>query len=287
MYTRDLIDLSKGILVSFESTAPITEMKPMSDDGRTFGIPLMYFDSISRNDNLYPAYDYVRSLDESTYVQECIAAKIWYGEAEHPDTEGLTLQRLTKVDPDRIAWRIHGYTRVNDRLDGVVTWMEPKGIDYWNRWKATPGGNNIAASTRTYTPNYIKKEISGRTVLVKKYPMSPVTFDCVLMPGFKLARRQDPDTFATINNTKDLVKGGLSELNEFGYESVKQTILTPERFKSDLISCESVTMLQDLYKFDMKNAKIKSFENGRLIVDTGNGTTLNMATNNYVRNELF
>ena len=176
-----LVDISRPIIVSCESFTELKNSKCVSDDGSIWDIDLMYFDMLSRNNNLYPMDDTKRSFQESTFVQENLRNRTWYGELEHPAAES-SLSRFMFIEPTRYAWNIFEMHDAGDHFTGKVGLCAPLGtsIVLPNTRKF---GSNYAASCRISTPNYITRNENGQKIYVKKYKMYPITFDLVTTPG--------------------------------------------------------------------------------------------------------
>ena len=259
----EIIDLSRPIYFSNESTSIINSKSNYDIHNakkNQFVITLMQLDEISRNNNRYPAIDFIKAIKESSRIEELITNNCLFGEAEHPYIESgeMTAQRMFRIDPDNILWRIVKIWIENGTtIKGILQWAEPKGKIY--RTNVEEHDMNIAASVRSYTPNVVKRVIGGRTILDKVFPLFPVTWDGVLLPGFENTRRLDEKQFS------------LSHKDQFGIESLNQIyadkMLTECYIKNpakelmgminDIHSTESAQIIGDLYGFDITKAKIK------------------------------
>ena len=269
---RELVDLSKPIIVGMESYAPFTEAKVMSDDGLDWHIPLMFFDMCSRNANLYPLHDTKQSFTESTFVQENLRNRTWYGEAEHPPADS-PMSRFMFIEPTRYAWNITSLEDHGDHYEGNVSLCAPlgTGIIHPNTKRL---GSNYAASCRIATPNYVVKEQGGKKIYVKKYKMYPITFDCVTTPGIPPCR---------------LIKDGVYKPGPVGVgqESSNAAMLAEFTNPADevikmMASEESGRIIQDIYGIDFKNAHAILTKDNKVKLSTEDGLTATVALNSYI-----
>jgi hypothetical protein len=256
---RDIIDLSRPIIVSMENFTDLKNAAPVSDDGTIWDIDLMYLDKESRNHNLYPVDDTRRSIAESEFIQENLRNRTWYGESEHPPSDS-SLSRFLFIEPTRYMWNILSMEFKGDKYRGRVGLCEPLGLGI-----VLPNmkrfGSNYAASCRIYTPNFIEKEMNGKKIIIKKYKMYPVTFDGVTMPGYADCRVANPNDYHP---------------RPFGKESsfVDIKFDNPAAELLKIMSSENCRILEDCYHIDfkkqailMKDYKIKlSSEDGISII---------------------
>lgn len=274
----DIVDWSKPIMVSMESFTSLTEANVVSSDGYTLRIPLMKFDVLSRNSNFYPRDDTIRSFNESTYVRENLKNRTWFGELEHPPADS-PMSRFLYVEPTRYAWCILNYQNTGDGFTGDVTLVKPLGIDIVHD-NIKRLGSNYAASCRIYTPNY--KEISkgGRTVIVKKYKMSPITFDCVSMPGIEACRLVDPNVYKA---------GPINVSSESYYNQGANVIFdNPIQAISDAIkSSESGRILEDFYGVNLSKKNMVLTKDNRLRLSTESGDVISVPLNSAIINSIF
>lgn len=263
---HELIDLTRPIIVSMESYTSLQNAHVVSDDGLTWHIPLMYFDICSRNNNLYPSNDTKRSFIESTFVQENLRNRTWYGEAEHPPADS-PMSRFMFIEPQRYAWNIMSLEDKGDHYEGDVGLCAPMGTDV-----IVPNtkrfGSNYAASCRIATPNYVVKEQGGKKIYVKKYKLFPVTFDCVTTPGIPQCR---------------LVKDGVYKAGESLAPSMIAEFSNPaDEIVKMMASEESGRILQDIYGIDYKNAKAVLTKDNKVKLSTESGATATIALNSYI-----
>ncbi|MDR2409344.1 MAG: hypothetical protein LBE13_14690, partial [Bacteroidales bacterium] len=257
---RDIVDLSRPIIVSMESFADLKDAAVISDDGLYWNITFMYFDQDSRNNNYYPADDVRRSVEESFFVQENLRNRTWFGETEHPPADA-PLSRFLFIEPARYAWNILSFEYAGDCYKGKIGLCAPLGTSI-----ILPNikqfGSNYASSCRIYTPNYIEKEMNGKKIYIKKYKMYPVTFDCVTTPGYRNCRAADPNTYSPSD-----IKTSES-LNIIKFDNPADELLKMMK------SSENCRILEDYFKIDLgkqaillKDNKIKlSSENGVSVI---------------------
>ena len=268
---HELIDLTKPIIVAMESYTSLQNAKVVSDDGLTWHIPLMYFDVCSRNNNLYPSNDTKRSFAESTFVQENLRNRTWYGEAEHPPADS-PMSRFMFIEPQRYAWNILTLEDRGDHYEGDVGLCAPMGTEV-----IVPNtkrfGSNYAASCRIATPNYVVKDQGGKKVYVKKYRLFPVTFDCVTTPGIPQCR---------------LVKDGVYKANESLAPSMIAEFSNPaDELVKMMSSEESGRIIQDIYGIDYKNAKAVLTKDNKVKLSTESGATATVALNSYILSSIL
>jgi hypothetical protein len=261
---RDIIDLSKPVIVSMESFAELKDAASISDDGLKWEITFMYLDRLSRNKNMYPIEDTRRSMDESDFVQENLRNHTWYGEAEHPPADA-PLSRFLFIEPTRYAWNILSHNFMGDRYRGMISLCAPLGLDIIHK-NVKEFGSNYAASCRIYTPNFIEKQDNGRKIFIKKYRMYPCTYDCVTMPGYPDCRIADPINY---HPGKNLISPRSSEST---FYDVKFDNPMNEFVK--IMSSENSKILEDYFGVDfrkhavfMKDNKVKlSTEDGISVI---------------------
>lgn len=278
---RDIVDFSKPIMVSCESLAPFTERNVISDDGRILHIDLMYFDVASRNSNIYPREDTVRSFNESTWIQENLRNRTLFGELEHPDAES-SLARFMFVEPKRYAWNILTIEDKGDRYEGDVGLCAPLGTTI-----ALPNmrdyGCNYAASCRISTPNYVTKEMGGRKVYVKKYKLFPITIDMVTCPGIPQCRLvKDGEYIAERQNVQTGVKSRESSsifISEF---------TRPEDAVRDMLkSKESGRILSDIYGIDFDKTNIILTKDKKVKLSVESGISVTVPFNSYILSDIL
>lgn len=272
-----LVDLSRPIIVSMESFAYLKESKSVSDDGKDWIITLMEFDSISRNKSEYPKEDTLRSLNESTYVQETMKNRTWGGELEHPP-KGSDLDRFMFVEPTRKAWNILKYWDAGSVLKGQIHLSAPLGTSI-----VLPDiqdlGSNYASSCRFYTPNYVEKtDGNGNKYLVKKYKMYPVTFDCVTIPGLTKSRIIDPNQY-----NPGPYKSAVSQ------ESFYQIKFdNPANILKEMIMAEESSMiLEDYFGCKLKDAKAFLLKNNQIELTREDGGSIIVPLNNYLTSQIL
>jgi hypothetical protein len=262
---RDIVDLSKPIIVSMENFTDLKNAAPISDDGLTWQIDLMYLDKNSRNNNCYPVEDTRRSMDESDFVQENLRNRTWYGEFEHPPADSA-LSRFLFIEPTRYAWCILSHEFKGDRYSGKVGLCAPLGTGI-----VLPNmkqfGSNYASSCRIYTPNFIEKEQNGKKIYIKKYRLYPVTYDLVSTPGYPDCRVADAVNYHPRPYGKE-------SSNTIDYNNIKFD--NPANELLNMMSSENSRILEDYFHVDfkkqaviMKDNKVKfSSEDGISIITT-------------------
>ena len=267
-----IVDLTRPILVSMESFQALTDAKVVSDDGLVWHVTLMAFDVLSRNSNLYPADDTKRSFDESTYVQENLHNRTWFGEAEHPPADA-PLSRFLFVEPTRYAWNIMNYKDMGDRYEGDICLCPPLGTDIVLK-NVKLLGSNYASSCRIYTPNFIEKT-SGPYGhhFIKKYKMYPVTFDCVTMPGIKTCRLVDSAVYQPGKVNKEAL----------GAESTNAIVFAnpAEAIKDMMKSTEALKVLSDYIGTDLSKSTCIVGKN-QVRYQTEDGIGVNVPLNQHL-----
>jgi len=271
-----LVDLSRPIIVSMENFSYLKESKSVSDDGKDWIITLMEFDTVSRNKSEYPKNDTLRSLEESTYVQETMRNRTWGGELEHPP-KGSSLDRFMFVEPTRKAWNILKYWDGGDVLKGQVHLSAPLGTSI-----VLPDiqdlGSNYAASCRIYTPNYVEKNDGQGKYLVKKYKMYPVTFDCVTIPGLSKSRIIDPSKY----NPGDYKTSVSNEaFYQVKFDNPANTL------KEMIMAEESSLILEDYFGCNLKDAKAFLLKDNRIELTQENGGSVIVPLNNYISSQII
>lgn len=267
---RDFADLSKPIIVSMESYASLKDAKVVSEDGLTWHIPFMYFDTCSRNNNLYPADDCRRSFSESTFCQENLRNRTWYGELEHPPADS-SMNRFMFIEPTRYAWNILTHEDKGDHFEGDVGLCAPLGtsIVHPNQERF---GSNYAASCRIATPNYVVKEMNGKKVYVKKYKLFYVTYDCVTTPGIPSCR---------------LVKDGVYKANESLASMVAEFTNPANEIKKAIASEESGRIIEDIYGIDIMKTKAILTKDNKIKLSTESGQSATIALNSYLLSSIL
>lgn len=271
--SMDIVDLTRPILVSMESFQALTDMKVVSDDGMRWHVTLMSFDKLSRNNNLYPADDTIKSFAESTFIQENLRNRTLYGEAEHPPADA-SLARFLSLEPTRYAWNILSIENKGDRFEGDVCLCDPLGTSI-----ILPNikrfGSNYASSCRIYTPNFVKKSGPNGKYYIKKYRMHPITFDCVGMPGLVNCRLIDGNAYqpgkvdTSVESTRDIL-----------FTNPEETI------KEMLKSSESAKVLSDYVGADLANSACIVGKN-KVRYSTEDGIQVDIPLNQHLLNELF
>lgn len=274
---HNIIDFSKPIMISCESLAPFTERNIISEDGRILHIDLMYFNSVSRNSNLYPREDTVRSFNESTWIQENLRNRTLFGELEHPESEA-SLERFMRVEPTRYAWNIMSIEDKGDHYEGDVGLCAPLGTSI-----VLPNmkdfGSNYAASCRISTPNYIVKDMNGRKVYVKKYKQFPITVDCVSTPGIPQCRLiKDGEYVPEKQNVQTGVRTNESASPLFIAEFTKPE----ESIREMLKSKESGRILSDIYGIDFDKTNIVLTKDKKIKLSMESGISATIPFNSYI-----
>lgn len=271
---RDIVDFSKPIMVSCESIAPFTERNIVSNDGKILHIDLLYFDICSRNNNMYPREDTIRSFNESTWIQENLRNRTLFGELEHPSPES-SLERFMFVEPTRYAWNILTMEDKGDHYEGDVGLCSPLGTTI-----ALPNmkdyGCNYAASCRISTPNYVVKEYGGKKVYVKKYKQYPVTIDMVSTPGIPTCRLVKDGEYVAV---KQNVNTGVESTNPLFIAEFSN----PENAIRDMLkSKESGRILSDIYGIDFDKTKITLTKDKKVKLSVESGISATIPFNSYI-----
>jgi hypothetical protein len=268
---RDIIDLSRPVIISMESFADLKNAASVSDDGSIWDIDFMYLDKASRNNNLYPIDETKRSFDESDFVQENLRNRTWYGEGEHPPADA-PLSRFVFIEPTRYAWNILSLEFKADKYSGRVGLCDPLGTNIilpnMKRF-----GSNYASSCRIYTPNFIEKDMNGRKIVVKKYKQYPVTFDCVTMPGYKECRVADADSY----RPRPYGKESFPAINDVIFDNPASELIK-------ILSSENCRILQDCYHIDFKKQAVLLKDN-KIKFSSEDGISVIAPLDSYILSE--
>jgi hypothetical protein len=132
-------------------------------------------------------------------------------------------------------------------------------------------GSNYASSCRIYTPNYVEKEMNGRKIIIKKYRMYPITFDCVTMPGYKDCRVGNTNTY----NPSDI------KSNESFYY-VKFDNPADELIRM-MESTENCKILEDYFHVNLKKQAVLLKDN-RVKLSTEDGVSIITSLDSYLLN---
>jgi hypothetical protein len=266
---RDIIDLSRPVIISMENFTDLKNAAPVSDDGTIWDIDFMYLDKESRNSNFYPVDDTRRSIDESVFVQENLRNRTWYGENEHPPSDA-PLSRFLFIEPTRYIWNIMTLEFRGDKYHGKVGLCEPLGLSI-----VLPNvkkfGSNYASSCRIYTPNFVEKEMGGKKIVIKKYKMYPITFDGVTMPGYQNCRIADP------NNYHPRPYGKESSLVDIRFDNPASELIK-------IMSSENCRILEDCYHIDFKKQAILMKDN-KIKLSSEDGISVIAPLDRYILNE--
>jgi hypothetical protein len=264
---REIIDLSKPIIVSMESFAALKNSAPISDDGIYWDITFMYLDKDSRNNNYYPVDDVRRSMDESFFVQENLRNRTWYGEGEHPPSDA-PLSRFLFIEPTRYAWNILSLEFTGHSYKGRVGLCEPLGKNIILP-NVKQFGSNYASSCRIYTPNFIEKEMNGKKIVIKKYRMYPITFDCVTMPGYPDCRVADYNTYNP-GSIKTNESVGVVKFEDPSSEIMKM-----------MKSTENCKILEDYLHVDLRKQAVLMKDN-KIKLSTEDGVSIITSLDSYL-----
>ncbi|MGL4949669.1 MAG: S80 family phage morphogenetic serine protease [Anaeroplasmataceae bacterium] len=286
---QSIIDFKKPFLCSVEGyePKPINEIIEVVDEKkRIVNTRLAECNGVSRNRCFYGLEETVKSLDHSKYIQENIAQGMWTGELEHPPRNS-DLNRFMKIDDSRISHKIYKYWTEGDFLKGMVQFIPPQGDMVW-RW-ITEADMNMAFSLRIYTPNYLKKKDSGGVEYVeKKYPMYPVTFDCVRTPGYENVRIADPKAFAS-QNTYYITNGKATN----GTENyiIDWFDNDAEKHLKDLLnstSQEDLNIVGDIFDMDMAKARaVLNPDTLQITMSAEDGRSVAMNINSFMFNNIM
>jgi len=254
-------------MVSMESYALMKKLKKVDKDGNMIEIALIECDEVSRNRTFYGLEDIKMGMKERRFAER-LAQKTLFGEGEHPENtctngdDASYLQRLTRVEPSRIVWRIDRVWTEGKMVMGVIQWAGPFGPIYKDF--VVNHGSNIAASIRAYTPNYVKKTDSNGEYVQKVHPIFITTFDAVNLPGLGRARIIEPEVFA--NSTKDDLEAGpissrsTESMDIITTRTMKQVIFNDpiKEIRSILKnnSAEGSSIIQDIFHIDFASANM-------------------------------
>lgn len=265
---RDIIDLSKPIIVSMESYVPLVKMGKVSDDGLDWhDVTFMTFDDPSRNNNVYPADDTKRSFKESVFIQENLRNRTLYSELEHPDPEA-PLSRFLFIEPTRYACAILSLVDKGDRFCGDITLCSPLGTGIvLPNFKRI--GSNYAFSCRIYTPNFVEKEQNGAKIYIKKYRMYPITFDLVTMPGLPKCRIAKDGEYnpGSVDNTL------MNKTSTENFNGVVKFSNPANELKKMMQSSESSKILEDYFHADFRKDAIL-MGNNKVKLSTEDGVSV-------------
>lgn len=284
---RSLIDFSKPMMVSMESFAP-TDLNDgqvrVSDDMMTWeNIPFMYYDIPSRNNNIYPKADTLRSFKESTWIQENLRNGTLGSELGHPPADS-TLARFMKIEETRLAAIITEYHDAGDHMRGSITLAAPLGtsIVLPNIRKLN---TNFGMSCRISTPNYVVREQGGRKIYVKKYKMYPVTCGDLIYPGSTgfAQCRVYKDGSLRVGLRKDPLGGTESADSLYIAEFSDPASTITEMLKSE----ESGRIVSDIYGIDLSKAKAILTKDNRINFSTESGATVSMGLDSYLLNQVL
>jgi len=284
-----LLDFSKPIMISCESLAPFTENNIMSDDGLTWYIDLMYFDVWSRNLNMYPKADIVRSFNESYWIQENLRNRTLYGELEHPPADA-SLERFMFVEPTRYAWNILSIEDKGDKYAGMVGLCAPLGTSI-----VLPNikrfGCNYAASCRISTPNFIVKDMNGRKAYIKKYKAYPISFDLVTTPGIPTCRLIKDGEYQAEPVTLNAKPNG----NPFGTASnesaspiFNSVFSDPAKTIKDMLkSEESGRIVSDIFGIDFDKSSVIVTKDKKVKISMESGASATLPFNSYILSDIL
>lgn len=271
---KEIIDLSKPIIVSMESFQDLKDAKVVSDDGLDWYIRLMAFDVTSRNNNLYPMEDTKKSFNESQYIQEGLRNHTLYGELEHPQA-GSELSRFLFVEPTRYAWNIETIEDKGDCYFGKVHLCDPLGTSIVSN-NVKRFGSNLASSCRIYTPNFIEKTgQNGAKIYIKKYKMFPVTFDCVSIPGIPTCRLMPDGSAGAFGSGRSVESAGVVKFNN-----------PAEQLKQMMKSQESSRILEDYFGADFTKKAILTKDN-KLRMSTESGVDIIVPLNQHLLSDVL
>lgn len=270
---KNIIDLSKPLLVCMESFSSLKDAQVVSDDGRKLFIKYMTFDTLSRNNNEYPVDDTKKSFAESTYVNENLINRTWFGELEHPPADA-TLDRFLYVEPTRYAWNIKTLKDCGDCFSGEVELANPLGTSIVQD-NIVRFGSNYASSCRIYTPKFVEKMMNGKKIYIKKYRMFPVTFDCVTMPGLPACRLVDSNKYKSFHSSESA-----SHLSVIKFDNPETTLR--KMMKSE----ENARILEDYFNVDFEKSAVL-MKNGKIKLSTENGNSVIVPINRHLVREVL
>lgn len=280
-----ILRFDRPAIFSIENFGGLQKIADIDEKNCIVKTVLMQLSAISRNRTFYSGEDFVRCLTTSVYVNEQLSQGVWFGELEHPE-KNCTQDRFFKIDDTRISHKILDYKVNGDIIDGHVQFVAPLGYIPWD-W--IQKNSNIAFSVRVFTPNFLeKKDEKGVAYIAKVGDMIPITFDCVKMPGFAIARIADPGKFAAVNTGAALPS---TESLEYEKDWQKKQITFPqidwraklsqEEFKHILSKESSLKILEDVYKFDASKSKITYNDNETVTISLNSTESLNLGVNTY------
>lgn len=280
-----ILRFDKPALFSIENFGGLQKIADIDEKNCIVKTVLMQLSAISRNRTFYSGEDFVRCLTTSVYVNEQLSQGVWFGELEHPE-KNCTQDRFFKIDDTRISHKILDYKVNGDIIDGHVQFVAPLGYIPWD-W--IQKNSNIAFSVRVFTPNFLeKKDEKGVAYIAKVGDMIPITFDCVRMPGFAIARIADPTKFASVNteaampSTESLQYEKDWQKKQISFPQIDwRAKLSQEEFKHILSKESSLKILEDVYKFDASKSKITYNDDETVTISLNSSESLNLGVNTY------
>lgn len=292
---HNIIDFSKPLMISCESLAPFTERNVVSEDGKFWHIPLMYFDVWSRNNNMYPRDDMMRSINESYWIQENLRNRTLYGELEHPPADS-SLERFMAIEPTRYAWNIMTIEDKGDHLEGDVGLCAPLGTSI-----VLPNikdfGCNYAASCRISTPTFVVTEHNGKKAYIKKYRAYPISFDCVSTPGIKMCRLIQDGTYipekvqvTTAFNSYAQKQRSLDQrvASESSSPVFNAVFSNPaETIRDMLKSKESGRIVSDIFGIDFDKSSIMITKDKKVKISMESGVSATIPFNSYILSDIL
>lgn len=296
---RRILFLEQPILLSYEHLSDMMKFGTIDEKTKICYPVLMNLDDQSRNSSVYHGPDFIKSMEESIYIQEMIKTGCWFGELTHPPVDS-SQERFMTVDHNNISHRIHNYKINGNVITGKVQFVPPKGDIVWS-WVQT--GSNLAFSVRVLTPTYVKKKNENGQVYIFKYGrMMLVTFDCVFVPGFRNARMIDPDKYdASLESWKltPEIERFKNSISTEDWSKIMHSCLVYEHYhdndygkvqnsdlKSLMKSQEAIKILEDLFEFNLDEAPIHmSKENVEIKINKSE--TIKIPTNTYLINTII
>lgn len=296
---KKIINLNTPLAWSVESVSDLIKIGNIDVESRTCYPRLIVLGDASRNTSVYDENDFKAAVNESIVLQEEIKTGSWFGELGHPlIADGQ--DRFMRVDMNNISHRLVNYKFVGNEMFAKVQFRKPKGDILWD-WVSS--GTNLAFSVRALTPTFVKKQNNQGQMYIYKYGrMVVVTFDSVLLPGFREARIANVNSYdaslesmeAWVSSNPQLKKLKMSleetdwkrmigsSINETKIESFRHSDL-----KELMKSQESLRIIEDLFQFSVEDSEIMIDDKRVYIQPQNYKEKLIIPTNTYIINRIL
>lgn len=296
---KKIINLNTPLAWSVESVSDLIKVGNIDVENRICYPRLIVLGDASRNTSVYDENDFKTAVNESIIIQEQIKTGSWFGELGHPlIADGQ--DRFMRVDMNNISHRFVNYKFVGNEMFAKVQFRKPKGDILWD-WVTS--GTNLAFSVRALTPTFVKKQNKQGQMYIYKYGrMVVVTFDSVLLPGFKEARIANVNSYdaslesmeAWVASNPQLKKLKMS-MEEVDWKrmigsSVNETKIESFRhndLKELMKSQESLRIIEDLFQFSVEDSEIMIDDKRVYIQPQNYKEKLIIPTNTYIINRIL